>query len=152
MEEKEIHKIVCRIPCSSSELAKLWVFQAFRRIWDGICGKPPWPGEIRFHGEKKQEVLECFTHKSQRSWLSFSCMGGISGRRNISAGHGTPAVIKTTGFSDLTDPVQKAACTQVVWERSRFTGSLMLAPINPARLTLLNQDIPDSLKAFVANF
>lgn len=23
-------------------------------------------------------------------------------------------VIKTTGFSDLTDPVQKAACTQVV--------------------------------------
>lgn len=48
--------------------------------------------------------------------------------------------------------MQKAADTQAVYERGRLTGSPMLAPIHPARLTLLIQGLPESLKTFVANF
>ncbi|KAK4805753.1 hypothetical protein QYF61_021852 [Mycteria americana] len=64
---------------------------------------------------------------------------------------GEPLVIKATSYSDLAAAVQKAACIQAIYERDELRKSLILAPIDPARLTALIHGLPDCLKMFVAN-
>lgn len=64
---------------------------------------------------------------------------------------GEPLIINTTDFSDFAVSVQKAACIQAIYERDVTRKSPMLAPIDPARLTLLICGLPDSLKMHAAN-
>lgn len=59
-------------------------------------------------------------------------------------------VIKTTAFSDLTDSAESSLYSLCMGGAA--LQSLTLAPINAARLTLLIQGLPDTLKTFVANF
>uniref|UniRef100_A0A8B9EKY0 Uncharacterized protein n=1 Tax=Anser cygnoides TaxID=8845 RepID=A0A8B9EKY0_ANSCY len=64
---------------------------------------------------------------------------------------GEPLEIRATSYSDLAVAVQRAACIQAIYERDEFRKSLMLAPVDPVRLTLLIHGLPDCLKMFVAN-
>lgn len=59
---------------------------------------------------------------------------------------GDPLVIKTSCFSDLAMSVQKATCTQAMYERDVLKRSPTLASTDPVRLTLFICGLPDSLK------